>query len=102
MLEWNVHDYPTEEELTSIVDDLKRFKDAYQSRSGTGWSTIRSLIPICDPYLSYRERATWCFARCDLADLKEARDNLDKEGFFLDLYHKKIAANSCPHRGAEA
>ena len=41
MLEWNAHDYSTEEELQSIVEDLKLIRDSFLSRYRTGWSTNR-------------------------------------------------------------
>ena len=87
-LEWDAHDYRTEEELRSIVADLKRIKDD---------SLSRYRATICDSYFSDSQRATWCFARCDLADLKEARDNKAMEGFFLNLYRTMMAENPCPH-----
>ena len=97
MLEWNAHGYSTEEELRSIVADLKRIKDEFLSRYRAGRWTIGSGSAICDPYFSDSQLATWCFARCDLADLKEARDNKDKEEFFLNLYRTMMAENPCPH-----
>ena len=92
-LEWDAHDYRTEEELRSIVADLKRIKEAYLARHASN----RPETTICDPYFSDSQLATWDFARCDLADLKEARDNLDKEEFFLNLYRRWMAENPCPH-----
>ena len=93
MLEWNTHDYRTEEELRSIVADLKRIKEAYLARHASN----RPETTICAPYFSDSQLATWDFARCDLADLKEARDNLDKQEFFLNLYRRWMAENPCPH-----
>ena len=101
-LEWKAHGYRTEEELRSIVADLERIKDAYRARSKAGRSSGRRLNAMCDPYFSDSQRATWCFAGWDLVDLKEARNNLDKEGFFLDLYRKMMAENPFPHGDAEA
>ena len=92
-LEWDAHDYRTEEELRSIVADLKRIKEAYLARPASN----RPGTTICDPYFSDSQLATWDFARCDLADLKEARDNLDKQEFFLNLYRRWMAENPCPH-----
>ena len=82
MLKWNAHDYRTEEELRSIVEDLKRIRDSKR------------------PF-SEAQNAIWEFARCDLADLKEARDNVDKERSCLDRYREWIAANPCPHSEAK-
>ena len=96
-LEWDAHDYRTEEELRSIVADLKRIKDDSLSRYRARSLTLGSGTAICDSYFSDSQRATWCFARCDLADLKEARDNKAMEGFFLNLYRTMMAENPCPH-----
>ena len=38
------------------------------------------------------QRAIWEFARSDLADLKEARDNLDEERFYLVMYRQATPA----------